>query len=789
MTMEMMLVLAILAAAVLLLVTEWVAMEVTALLVLVSLAVTGLVPAGDALTGFSNPAVITVWAVFILSSGLTRTGVANIIGRWVLRLSGRHEATIIAVLMTSAGLMSAFMNNVAVAALMLPVVMDISRQTGHSSSRLMLPLAYGSLLGGLTTLIGTPPNLLVSNVLRESGLSGFRLFDFTPVGLVVMVAGIAFMVTIGRHLLPQRNIVDAERNPPEGGLEQQYRLHDRMFTLTVPPGAALIGSTLAESQLGSILGITVIGITRGDQTLLSPGPDVVLSAADRLVVEGSLENVRQLRREFSHWSGLRLIRAADGCRQLLSGRLAAAEVTLAPESELVGQSLRQSDGHGRLKVNVLAIIRNGEVRIAGLQDLPLSPADTLLVHGSRERLEALAESPQAQSFSDVSTSRLRETYRLGRYLLTMKIPPESALHGQTLQQSRLGAALNIRVLAVAAGDAPLRTAEPHHRLAPGDELLVQGSAEAIAAVKSLSELTVSRSGAEHIGPMETDEVGLMEAILHPHGKVAGKTLAELRFREKYGLSVLAIWREGRVRRDPAIREMALRVGDALLLYGPREKFALVGGEPDFVVLTEAAQSVPIYRKAKISLAVMAAVLLPVMLGWMPIYISALMGAALMVITGCLTMAEAHRSIEWKGIILIAGMLPLGTALDTTGTARMLASSAAGLLGPLGPMWVMAGFMVITFAGTCVIPTAALVVLMGPIAINTAIDLGVSPHALVMALAVAASASFMTPISHPANIMVMGPGGYRFADYLKVGLPLTLVVMTVSLLVLPIFWPL
>jgi len=190
MTITMMMIFGILAVAVVFLVSEWLPMEVVALLVLGSVAITGLVNPLDALAGFSNPAVITVWAVFILSSGLTKTGVANYVGRMVLNLSGKSEASIISVIMVSAGVMSAFMNNVAVAALMLPVIMDISRQTNNAPSRLMMPLAYGSLLGGLTTKIGTPPNLLVSGVLSENNLEGFALFDFAPVGVVVMVSGV-----------------------------------------------------------------------------------------------------------------------------------------------------------------------------------------------------------------------------------------------------------------------------------------------------------------------------------------------------------------------------------------------------------------------------------------------------------------------------------------------------------------------------------------------------------------------------------------------------------------------
>ncbi len=270
--------------------------------------------------------------------------------------------------------------------------------------------------------------------------------------------------------------------------------------------------------------------------------------------------------------------------------------------------------------------------------------------------------------------------------------------------------------------------------------------------------------------------------------LTGKTLRELNFREKYGLNVLAIWREGRIYRTDYLRDMALRFGDALLLYGVRSNFALLGRELDFLVLTESAQERPNLSRAKISIPLMAAVLLPVMLGWLPIYLAAVIGAALMVLTRCLTMEEAYRAIEWKGIFLIAGMLPLGEALGSTGAARYLATGVVEAVGGFGPTAVMAGLMILTFMATCIIPTAALVVLMVPIILSTAADLGVPPYPMMMAMAMAASASFMTPISRPANVMVMGPGGYRFGDYLKLGTPLTLVVLITVMVVLPVFWP-
>jgi len=235
--------------------------------------------------------------------------------------------------------------------------------------------------------------------------------------------------------------------------------------------------------------------------------------------------------------------------------------------------------------------------------------------------------------------------------------------------------------------------------------------------------------------------------------------------------------------------MELRFGDALLLLGPRAKLQLLGREPDIIVLTETAQEELRTEKMKLSILIMVGVLLPVILGWVQIYIAAVVGAALMVLVGCLSMEEAYRQIEWKAVFLIAGMLPLGTALDQTGAAKLIAEGVVALVGPFGPKAVMLGLVALTFLATCFVPTAALIVLMAPIALNTSANMGLSPLGLMMAIAMAASASFMTPVSHPANILVMGPGGYRFTDYLKIGGLLTLVILVVLMVVLPIFWPL
>jgi di/tricarboxylate transporter len=328
---------------------------------------------------------------------------------------------------------------------------------------------------------------------------------------------------------------------------------------------------------------------------------------------------------------------------------------------------------------------------------------------------------------------------------------------------------------------------PDEKLLAGDTLLVKGKKEDLLTLEGLQNLEIDSDTPPDLADLESEDVGLIETVLSPHTTLVGKTLRELHFRAKYGLSVLAIWREGQAYRSN-LRDMALRFGDALLLYGSRENFNMLGKEPDFVVLTEEAQESPRREKTLLSVLVMVVVLLPVILGWVNIAIAAVVGVVLMILTGCLTIEEAHRSIEWKAIFLIAGMLPLGIALQKTGAANFLAQEMVNSVGGWGPIAVLAGLFILAALASQVMPNPAVAVLLAPIALNTASDLGISPFPLLMAVAVSASAAFLSPVGHSANIMVMGPGGYRFSDYIKVGLPLTLVVLVVVLLVMPIFWP-
>lgn len=779
MTPEIITVLAVLVVAVVLFVSGRVREDLVALVVLVSLVLTGLLTPAEALSGFSNTAVVTVWAILILSAALSRTGVAGLLGNRVLRLAGSSEVRLLWIIMLTAGLLSGFMNSIGVASLLLPVVVDIARRTGIPPSRLLMPLAFAALLGGLNTLIGTPPNILVSEALRQAGLQPFGMFDYTPVGVVVMMSGIAFMALAGRRLLPTRDIARELTGADRKSHKELYELHERMVVLNVPPSSPLVGKTLSASRLGSALGLNVLAIIRNGQTHLAPEAETSLQAGDKLLVEGKLEKLVELH-------GRQHLVLED--ERLAVSRLASAEIDLVeaavlPGSSLIGKTLIQVGFRYRYKAIVLAIRRDSLVLRTNLETIPLQQGDVLLVQGRREQIDTMRE----ESTLQVSTPESTDSYQLEERLMVVRVPPGSSMVGKTLITSRLGDAFGLGVMGIVRQGETLLMPDPQEPLLEGDTLLVKGKREDLVTVEGLQELEIEMQEPPELGQLESEEVGSVEAVLSPYTTLVGRTLRELYFRNKYGLSVLAIWRQGRSYRSN-LRDMALQFGDALLLYGPRGNIRVLGSDPDFLVLTEEAQEAPRLNKAYLSLLVVVGVLVPVILGWLNIAIAAIAGVIVMVLTGCITMEEAYRSIQLKAVFLIAGMLPLGIALQQTGAASLIAEQMVVLVGGLGPLAILVGLFILAALASQVMPNPAVAVLLAPIALTIAADMGVSPYPLMMAVAVSASAAFLSPVGHPANILVMGPGGYRFSDYTKVGLPLTLVVLVVALIFIPLFWP-
>lgn len=782
MTLEIAIILGILVVALVLFITEWLRMDLVALLVLSSLALLGLVSPAEAVSGFSNPAVITVWAMFIISEGLTRAGIADRIGRQVTRVAGRSELRMIAIFMLVAGVMSAFMNNIGVAAMLLPVAMEVARRGGVAPSRVLMPLSYGTLVGGMMTLIGTPPNLLASNALREAHGEGFGFFDFAWIGVPILLTVTAFMVLAGRFLLSRTDITHSSASQHE--LRTLYGLQERIVALRVPDDALLAGRTLADSALASAAGLMVIALTRAGRTEALPSGKTVLRGGDVLLAQGRLDRFELLRR----WSSLSIEREAPMLHERLWSQATLAELVLEESSPLVGQPLRHLEFREQHAANVLALRHGGSVHRTHLAEQRLATGDRLLVQCSDEALEALRKVPGFEIVAPVSEDERRKVWRLDERLFVLRVPQDSALAGSTLAENRIGDAFDFRLLGVFRGGALLDAAALEGVVEAGDLLLIQGREEDLDVLRGLQQLETLEDATPYLRVFDEGQLEMVEAALHPHAHINGKTVADLGLGERYQVAVAALWRNGKALRS-GVGALNLQRGDALLVVGPRERLAALGADEDLIVLNPILVQPVDASKAPLAAGLMALTIGTVLVGWLHISIAAVAGATLMVLTRCLSMEQAYRAIDWRSIFLIAGMLPLGIAMHSSGAAEFLANGVIAVLGPYGPWPVIAGLYACTALATLIIPNAALVLLMAPIALSAAADLGISPVAPVMAIAIAAAASFASPVAHPANVLVMGPGGYRFVDYVKLGLPLTLLVFMVAMLLLPVVWPL
>lgn len=593
--MEHLLILALVVAALALFALEVVRADLVALGVTLVLLLSGTVTAAEGFSGFSNPAVITVIAMFILSSGLIRTGVADYLAELITRLGGGHPFGLTVVVMLTVGTMSAFMNNIGATAILLPAMFAIAKRSGYPVARLLIPLSFGSLLGGLVTLIGTPPNLLVSMALEEAGYRGFRMFDFAPTGLAVMLTGALYMAVIGRHLIPARGQSES--------LTQRYELADYVTEVLVPEKSPLVGKTLRQAELPRRFALSVLRLRRaGDgRPPFAPTPSTVLAAGDRLIVEGNVEPLLHAKGN----SELKLYAATKFTDESLLGEgLQLAEVALAPGSSLLGRSINQGNLRRRYDVLVLALRRRGRAI--------------------------------SQKFTSV----------------------------------------------------PLEV---------GDVLLVQGAPEAIDDVAKSSDFLVAN------------------------------------------------------RLEHAARDTA---------------------------------------RAPLALAVMALAIGTAAAGVLHISVAAMLGVLLMALTGCVRVQDMYTAVEWRVIFLIACMMPLGLALDEqhTGTARWLAGHIVDWTGSAGPLVVLAALFLFTTLITEVMSNAAATVLLAPIGIAIAVGLGYEPYPFLMAIAIGASTTFLTPIGHQANVLVYGVGNYRFGDFPRVGGILNALVFVVTLLVVPLVWP-
>lgn len=568
---------------------EWWSTDSTALLMLLVLVAGGALPVREAFQAFGNEALVTVAAMFVLSAALTRTGAVERVGREIVRLGRGSEPRILLALMVACVGASAFVNNTPIAVVFLPIVLGIAQRTGIAGSKLLIPMSYATIVGGMATIIGTSTNVLISARLPDHGMSPLPLFAPLPIALVGAVITVLYMLFIGRHLLP----------------------------------------------------------------------------------------------------------------------------------------------------------------------------------------------------SNTTVSEVARSSRVAEYLTELRLPIDSPLAGQDVAAAFRARAPTLRVLQIVRGEAILQPRAAGVQLAGGDTLLAKADPDALRAIQTMPGVLVGGDGGDAGRGRETT---LAELLVRPTSGVIGARVGDLKFYASHGVAVLAVQRDGTHIREKVVN-ITLRLGDVLLVQGGTEALAAFRGSQDFVLLEGVAEQVILREKAWLAVAVIAAVVVGAAVGLMPISYLTVAGCVLVVAGGCLTSREAYRSIDLPLLVLMAGSIGLGRALESSGAALLAAEGLVGFAEPLGDRAVLAAVYLIANVLTAFVSNAAAALLVLPISIAVAAQTGMHAEPFVLAVMFAASIDFSTPVGYQTNTFVYGPGGYRFMDYVRVGTPLNLLWWILAVALIPVLWPL
>ncbi|WP_394002647.1 SLC13 family permease [Luteimonas sp. WGS1318] len=607
----------------------------------------GLVAAGDAFAGFGHPAVITVACVLVLSRGLQTSGAVDALTRLVL--PGKAGPMLsIAALTGLAALLSAFMNNVGALALLMPVAIQIARKQALAPGQVLMPLAFGSILGGMTTLIGTPPNLIVSGFRQGAGGAPFSMFDYTPVGAAVAVAGVLLLVLGGWKLVPVRREAAVEGFDPGAYLTE----------LRVPEGARAVGKTVREIEaMLETFDAQVIGMVQAELRVHAPNPSRVVRAGDVLVVEAD----------------------ADTLGEVLSS---------------LGVRLEEDVRHE--------------------DDTEADDADDVSDEG---------DAAAADDRSDAA-------------------PPASA--ARTTRRNA-------------------RTSETE-------------------AGKSESDEKSDPARTPHA------EVVLQEIAVLPGSGLAGRSATDLGLRARYSINVLAISRAGH-RSRRRLRTQVFQDGDLLLVQGTQAAISGFAAEFGGVPLAERALRMPDRRKALTASLIMLGAIVATASGLLPAAVAFAAGVVVSMALRTVPPRDVYTAIDWPVVVLLAALIPVAGAMESTGTAELIARVLFETVGQGHPVIGLALILVVTMTLSDLMNNAATAAVMCPIAIGAATTLGVNADPYLMAVAVGASCAFLTPIGHQNNTLILGPGGFRFGDYWRLGLPVQLLVLAVSIPMLLLVWPL
>lgn len=606
---ELIWVLSLLAIAVVLFATGKVRMDAIALMVIVAFVLSGTLTLNEAFSGFSDPNVILIAALFIIGDGLVRTGVATKMGAWLVSVAGNSETKMLVYLMLTVAGLGAFMSSTGVVAIFIPVVLSVSARMNTSPSRLMMPLSFAGLISGMMTLVATPPNLVVNSELLREGLHGFSFFSVTPIGLVVLILGIVYMLAV-RFMLKTENgesARDGRKRSTFRDLIREYHLTGRARRLAIRPGSPMIGQRLDDLKLRERYCANVIGVERW----------------------------RRFRRVIVNVNGVSKFRARD----VLLIDMSASDV-----------DLRQFCGEQMLEPMVLR----------------------------------------------------------GEYF--------------------------------------------------ADQAL---------------------------------DVGMAEVSLIPDSEMIGKTVREIAFRTRFGLNIVGMKRDGEAM-DGSVVDEPLQLGDILLVVGNWRQIALLAKRGrDFVVLNmpvEVDDASPAHSQAPHAIFCLVLMVALMLTDEIPNPIAAIIACLLMGKFRCINAESAYKAIHWPSIILIVGMMPFALALQKTGGVDLVVKGLMDVAGSEGPYLMLGCLFVMCAAIGLFISNTATAVLMAPIALAAAKSMGVSPYPFAMVVAMAASAAFMTPVSSPVNTLVLGPGKYSFSDFVKIGVPFTVLVMVVCVLLIPVLFP-
>ena len=664
--------------------------DMVAMAGLLACVAAGLVPAGEAFAGFGHPAVVTVACVLILSHGLQSTGAIDGVIHKVLPASA-GKGLMIAALTGLAALLSGFMNNVGALALLMPVALQVANRQQMPAGRVLMPLAFGSILGGMTTLIGTPPNLIVSGFRASNSGEGFAMFDFTPIGLAVCAAGVMFVALIGWRLVPPR-----ERAGKDGFETEAYVTEARVTDSSKAAGLRL---REVEALLEDV-DAQVIGIVRNDLRVTAPNPGRIVRASDILVIEADAEALATALSKL----GLKL------------------EESVRPEPE------------------------------------------------AEEDHEAEAEK-KASGDDSAQAPRKPDTDRSAR-----QDKAEGREKGKGKDQSS--------DKEQAAGKTGGKS-KAHQK--SGDRTATRLPASEDAATHSDPD-TEEEASAKSARVAQGDEIALVELAVLPRSELVGRSASDLLLRTRYGINLLAVSRQGR-RSMARLGALVLAAGDVLLMQGPPEALAEFASQTGCVPLAERALHIPNRRKAISAAAILAGAIALAATGVVPAAVAFAAGVLASLALRTVSLRAVYDSVDWPVVVLLAALIPVAGAIETTGTADLIARVLLESVAQGHAVFALALVLVVTMFLSDVMNNAATAAVMCPIALGTARQLGVDPDAFLMAVAIGASCAFLTPIGHQNNTLILGPGGLRFGDYWRMGLPLEIIVVAVSLPLLLVVWPL